>query len=80
MKLLNKAKQQPKEAPVVGPSLADRIRAARDEANAFIDTKTAELKASPDGKLLPIGVLRQMVTRGDRCACAVALNILEPKQ
>jgi hypothetical protein len=73
-----KTKQKPVEAPEV--SLAERLKQARAEAAAFIDAKTAELKASPDGKLLPIGVLRQMITRGDRCACAVALNILEPKQ
>ena len=74
---MNKLKaKQPTEAPVVAPSLASRIRAARDEANALIDAKTAELKADPDGALLPIGVLRQMITRGDRCSCAVSLALL----
>jgi len=74
-----KTKQTPVEAPEV--SLAERLKQARAEADAFIDAKTAELKASPDGKLLPIGVLRQMITRGERCACAVALSIiLEPKR
>jgi hypothetical protein len=79
MKQLLKAKQQPKVEVEANPatSLADRIKQARAEADAFIDAKTAELKATPDGALLPIGVLRQMITRGDRCACAVALSILE---
>jgi hypothetical protein len=62
----------------VAPSLADRIKAARAEAEAFIDQKVAELKAG-DGALLPIGVLRQQVTRHSRCACAVVLKLLEPK-
>jgi hypothetical protein len=65
------------EAPVVEPSLADRIKETCALAEQYIDQKTAELKATPDGALLPIGVLRQMITRGDRCACAVALSILE---
>jgi len=69
-----KVKQKPVEAPEV--SLAERLKQARAEADAFIDAKTAELKASPDGKLLPIGVLRQMITRGERCACVVALALL----
>jgi hypothetical protein len=71
MKLLRK---QPKEAPAVAPSLADRIKSARAEAEAFIDAKTQELKNSPDGALLPYGVLRQQITRHSRCACAVALK------
>jgi hypothetical protein len=71
--------KSPKEAPVVAPSLADRIKSARAEAEAFIDLKVAELKNSPDGAILPLGVLRQQVTRHSRCACAVVLNLLEPK-
>lgn len=73
MKLLKK--QKPAEAATV--SLAEKLKQAQAEASAFIDAKTAELKATPDGALLPIGVLRQMITRGERCACAVALSLLE---
>jgi hypothetical protein len=77
MKLLRT--KPPKEAPVAAPSLADRIKAARAEATAFIDAETQKIKNSPDGASLPFGVLRQMITRHSRCACAVALNLLEPK-
>jgi hypothetical protein len=77
MKLL-KAKQPKQEAsPVVALPLAESLKQAQAEASAFIDAKTAELKATPDGALLPIGVLRQMITKHSRCACAVALSILE---
>jgi hypothetical protein len=78
MKLLKKATPQ-KDPVQSGSDLAQRIKSARDEAEAFIDAKTQELKNSPDGALLPIGVLRQQITRHSRCACAVALNLLEPK-
>jgi hypothetical protein len=65
--------------PIAALSLADRIKAARDEAEAFIDLKVAELKASPEGATLPVGVLRQQVTRHSKCACAVVLRHLESK-
>jgi hypothetical protein len=65
------------EAPVAALPLAEKLKQARAEADAFIDQKTAELKSTPDGALLPIGVLRQMITKHSRCACAVALSILE---
>jgi hypothetical protein len=62
-----------------GSDLASRIKSARAEAEAFIDAKTQELKNSPDGALLPIGILRQQITRHSGCACAVVLDLLEPK-
>jgi hypothetical protein len=74
VKLL-KTKQTPAETPTV--SLAEKLKQARAEAEAFIDLKTAELKATPDAALLPIGVLRQMITRHDRCACSAALALLK---
>jgi hypothetical protein len=78
MKLL-KTKQPVKDPVQSGSDLASRIKSARDEAEAFIDAKTQELKNSPDGALLPYGVLRQQITRHSKCACAAALNLLEPK-
>jgi hypothetical protein len=76
--LMKKQPRQPEASAEV--SLADRIRAARAEAEAFIDLKTGELKASPEGQLLPVGVLRQTITRHSRCACAVALSILDAEK
>jgi hypothetical protein len=73
VKLLKK-QAKPVEAPTV--SLAEKLKQARAEAEAFIDLKTAELKATPDAALLPIGVLRQMITRHDRCSCSAALALL----
>jgi hypothetical protein len=78
MKLLTK-KSQPAEAPEVGPSsLAERLTQARDEAEAFIETKVVELKASEEGKLLPIDWLRaNLRTRhGGGCNCTVALKLM----
>jgi hypothetical protein len=69
-----------KEEAAAEVSLAERLKQAVAEADAFIDLKTAELKASPEGQLIPIGVLRQMITKHSRCACRAALALLsEPK-
>ena len=58
-------------------SLADRIRQARAEADAFIDAKAAEVKASKDGCGLPFPVIRQMLTKGASCSCRAALRLIE---
>jgi hypothetical protein len=76
MKFLKTKQKDPVQS---GSDLASRIKAARLEAENFIDLKVAELKASPDGATLPIGVLRQQVTRHSKCPCAVVLKHLEPK-
>jgi hypothetical protein len=75
-----KTKSQPQPEVSAEASLADRIKQAMAEADAFIDLKTAELKASPEGALIPIGVLRQMITKHSRCSCKAALALLEPNQ
>lgn len=77
-----KAKLQPAPQPEVSAetSLADRIKQARAEAEAFIDLKTAELKATQGGATMPIGVCRHMITRGDSCQCRAALRLLEKEQ
>lgn len=58
-------------------TLAERIEQARQEAEAFIDAKVAELKASADGRTQPIGALKLMITRGDTCACRIALRLIQ---
>ena len=78
MKLL-KSKQQPAEAPVKGPSLAERIKQARLDADEYIDQQVAKLKATKDAECLPIGMLRQMLTKNSSCACRAALRLLEEK-
>jgi hypothetical protein len=77
--MVKAAKTQPPQPEVSAEtSLAERIKQARAEADAFIDLKAAELKAG-DGKKSPIGVLRQMITRGDSCQCRAALRLLDEK-
>ena len=76
--MLNKLKKQPRQPKASAQvSLADRINAARDEANRYIDELTAKLKADKDGASLPIGVLRHMLTKGSSCACKAALLLIE---
>lgn len=77
MKLL-KSKQQPQRTPIAGSSLADRIRQARREAEAFVESKVRELKASEEGSGLPIDWLRQNLKarNGGNCSCRVALSLL----
>jgi hypothetical protein len=78
MKLLKATKSQIQQAPdSTSGTLAERLKRAMEDANAFIDQKTAELKASPDGALLPFGVLRQMITKHVRCSCKVALALID---
>jgi hypothetical protein len=78
MKLLKKSKAQP-EASSEASDLPTRIKQARAEAEAFIDAQVDAIKngRAEDGSTLPRGLLRQMITRGERCACAVALSLIE---
>ena len=74
-----KAKQaKPAEAPEV--SLADRIRETCAAAEEYVESKVKALKASEEGRLLPIGWLRHDL-RGrhgsHHCHCKVALSLLE---
>ena len=77
--LLKKTKQRPKEAPAVGPSLAERLKQARAEAEAFIKAKVDELKASEEGRALPRDWLRSDLRKrhGGPCHCRCALSLLE---
>ena len=59
--------------------LAEEIRIIRAEAEAFIESKVMELKASPSGAALPIDSLRIMLTKHDTCPCRVATRLLEQK-
>jgi hypothetical protein len=77
--------KQPKEAPTVGPSLADQIRAAQAAAEEFIESKVQEIKNSPDGQSLPISWLRQNIfavhkARGCSCRCALSLMAAAEKK
>lgn len=79
MKLLKtktQAQAKPEETPV---SLAERIEQIRAETEAFIESKVAELKASPEGRLLPIDWLRADLRRrtGGDCNCKCVSAILE---
>jgi hypothetical protein len=54
-------------------ALADRIRQARADADAFIDATAAEMKK--EFPTLPVQTLRMEIARG--CPCTAALRILE---
>ena len=60
-------------------AIKDRICSGRELAESVIEQKTNELKASPSGETLPIGMLRTMLTKHDSCVCRVALRLLEDK-
>lgn len=86
MKLLKKSQPQQETPPAFQPkgSLPDRIRAAVAEAEAFVESKVQELKASPEGATLPIDWLRHNIyatarARGCHCRCALALIDQEKK-
>jgi hypothetical protein len=76
---LSLKKAQPAEAPT--PSLAERIRAIRDECEKIIEAEVQRVKAT-DGQGLPIDWLRQdlRARTGGHCDCRCALKLMEPKQ
>jgi hypothetical protein len=65
-----------KRKPDPAPDLAGVIMQLRGEVESFLDGKIAQIKASRDGKDLPVEVIRQSLTRSDSCLCRVAMNIL----
>ena len=79
MRLIKKSQPQPEASPEV--SLAERIEQIRAEALAFVEMKVQELKASPEGKPLPIDWLRNDLRSrtGGSCNCRCALKIMEQK-
>jgi hypothetical protein len=70
-----KTKPQPEVLP-----LEDRLRAARAEADAYIDLTAQRIKNGPDAGLLPIGVIKQMLTKNSGCHCLVALQLMKDKR
>jgi hypothetical protein len=58
------------------PDLAGEILRLRGQVEAFLDAKIMELKASRDGASQPADFLRHQLTRGDSCACRVAMTVL----
>src|SRR5262249_48930001 len=78
MKLL-KTKPQPKPVEIPLP-LSQRIKETCDAAEQYIQSKVRQLKASDDGRLLPIGWLESDLRRRHGslgCHCKVALSLLE---
>ena len=73
--------KQPTEAPEV--SLADRIKETCAAAEQYVESKVKALKASEEGRLLPIDWLRHDL-RGrhgsHHCHCKVALSLLDQEQ
>jgi hypothetical protein len=75
-----KAKQPKQEAsPVAALPLAERLKQACADAEAHIESKVQELKASADGRILSVDWLSQDLRRrhGGNCSCRVALSLLQ---
>jgi hypothetical protein len=58
------------------PSLPERIRTLRADADAFLDEKASELSLTTPG--VPLHVLRNLLTnRAHGCQCRAVLNNTE---
>ena len=80
--MLRKAKTKSEPEAPPEPSLADRIKATCAEAEVLIQAKVDELKASPEGRLLPrdwLAMNLRAVNRSGGCSCKLALALLEEK-
>jgi hypothetical protein len=75
-KPLKKIQPQPEASPEV--SLAERINQARADADAYIQSLAQKIK--DEGNPVPIGMLRQMLDKGSRCHCQVALGLMKDKR
>ena len=61
------------------PSLPDRIKALRADADAFLDEKASELSLTTPG--VPLQVLRNLITnRAYGCQCLAVLNNTEGRR
>jgi hypothetical protein len=73
-------KKQPQKEASSDASLADRIKETCSLAEKYIESRVAELKASPEGELLPVAWLASNIratTRAGDCHCKCALALLE---
>ena len=62
-----------KAAAAERPPLADRIAAFRQELEAFVNSRAAELTK---GTGLPLQVVLQTMTGGSHCVCSAALRVV----
>lgn len=62
----------------VAKGIDERIREAMADANAYIDKRAAEVAKTCPG--VPLGSIRNTITRGIGCACAAALQIAEDEE
>jgi len=62
----------------VAKSVEERIREAMADANAYIDKRAAQVAKTCPG--VPLGSIRNSITRGVGCACAAALLIAEDEE
>ena len=64
--------------PVMKLSLPDRVAQIRADADAYIDSRAAEVAKETPG--VPFGVIRNLLTvRAGRCQCQAVLNLVEDK-
>lgn len=54
--------------------LDERVKAIRAELDKFIDDRAEEIKKTCEG--VPVGVIRNSITRGLGCQCAAYLEIM----
>jgi hypothetical protein len=58
--------------------LEAQLRKAREDADAFIDARAAEIaKVSPG---VPVGIVKQTICRGGNCPCSYALNLISEEK
>jgi hypothetical protein len=71
-------------APVVEPpSLADQINAAKARAAQVVEAEAQRIKASEEGRQLPIDWIRlniRAIARAGSCDCKCALSILSERE
>jgi hypothetical protein len=58
--------------------LAAKLRAAREAADAYLDARAAEIAKQSPG--VPVGIIRQTISRGGNCPCSYALNLLDEEK
>jgi len=77
-----KSKPQPKQevVPTGTASLADQIRSAQARAAQVVEQEAQRIKASEEGRLIPIDFIRMNIralARAGSCDCKCALSLLE---
>jgi hypothetical protein len=58
--------------------LEAQLRKAREDADAWLDLRAAEIAKTSPG--VPVGIIRQTICRRGNCPCSFALNLIEEEK